>query len=135
LFLGKDKTKEKIGWDNIHWWGGYKDYHIPSAPGAFHAAHLHWRWGLRLQTKDKIPFIDPKFKGEPQFRGAILGGPLVDPLILFQDIEFAVVSKTNLPEDITTHSSENFKDFFIAAKGNRPDDKISEGDDLALYYS
>ncbi len=32
-------------WDNVHWWGSGVGANIPSSPGAFHAAHLHWRWG------------------------------------------------------------------------------------------
>jgi hypothetical protein len=55
------ESSKPITWDNIHWWGGYKKFHIPSAPEAFHAAHLHWRWGLNLQEKPKRVDTDPAF--------------------------------------------------------------------------
>jgi hypothetical protein len=40
-------------WDNIHLWPGKRlngNYvpPLPSAPGAFHALHCHWRWGASL---------------------------------------------------------------------------------------
>lgn len=80
-------------WDNVHWWGSGVGSNIISSPGAFHAAHIHWRWG-------GIAAIAPQ-GGGAQFgpggapsavRGNFLNsyGILVDPRIWIQSIRFAV---------------------------------------------
>ena len=38
-------------WDNLHWWGTRGGGSMISAPGAFHAAHMHWRWGGGAEPK------------------------------------------------------------------------------------
>ena len=129
-------------WDNIHWWGGYKDIHIPSAPGAFHALHLHWRWGGSVKkTSDPV---SPQYGNEPQFTKSGVPnevlkdrryyqflGPLVHPNCWIQSVRFAIV-KYDKQEDnnITT---KNFRDKFIT---NVNDPKmIKDGDNLILWYS
>ena len=109
-------------WDNVHWWGGYKDYHIPSAPGAFHAAHLHWRWGLVQQT-EALPI---GAMGSEQFKGSYLGGPLLDPLIPDQDI-WAVILREGQVEGLAS-------DFKAQVKALREfPDPIADGSDIELW--
>jgi len=136
---GLNKTKNIFRWDNIHWWGGYKAAHIPSTPGAFHAIHLHWRWGLSLQEKPFRIFgqkldSDPEFSGQPQFKGTSIGGPLLDSSISKQTIQFAIVKNELLPQDILQHSTAPFAKIFKLNKGNIPVD-IKDGSDLVLYLS
>lgn len=96
-------------WDNLHWWG---TNFLPSAPGAFHAIHQHFRWskflgdpsaaetlaikvlfkllggGAQLPSDDKAtaPFRSLVEK----FKDAKIGGPLIDPGLPEQTIRFAV---------------------------------------------
>lgn len=45
-----NKTEVR-GWDNMHWWGSTGTGNpIISAIGAFHALHMHWRWGVGAQV-------------------------------------------------------------------------------------
>lgn len=96
-------------WDNLHWWG--TDF-LPTAPGAFHAIHQHFRWARYLgnpspsETLGNLllfyflgggskPELDPQ-KTAPfrsvieAFRDSDIGGPLIDPKIPNQTIQFAV---------------------------------------------
>jgi hypothetical protein len=120
-------------WDNVHWWGVNvkKGSVAPSAPGAFHALHMHWRWSWALQEG---LFWVPKHAGESQFKGQGLFGTLVDPRIDKQKLKFAVVLNEGLPDDVHAHSSEVFEDFFKTHRGKVPED-IQKGGDLVLYYS
>jgi hypothetical protein len=79
--------------NNLHWWGGGIGKDIISPPGAFHTAHLHWRWG-------SVSAFAPH-GGQPQFgpggvpssvQGNVLDGygVLVDPAIWIQTVRFAV---------------------------------------------
>jgi hypothetical protein len=84
-------------WDNIHWWGARPGGSIISAPGAFHALHMHWRWGSLAWLPDALPRLGrvlrpaPK-EHEPQFQGVkrgerrVWGGALVDAAIWIQTI-------------------------------------------------
>lgn len=92
-------------WDNMHWWGTEK---IPSAPGAFHAAHTHFRWSQlntypspeEEQVLDVLNSFGTKkalFNKTPQLRSLVktfvekqLSGPLIDPNIPKQTIHFAL---------------------------------------------
>jgi hypothetical protein len=113
-------------WDNVHWWGvNMKKGSIsPSAPGAFHALHMHWRWSWALQ----------EISGESQFKGKGIFGTLVDPRIDKQKLKVAMVLNEGLPDDLHAHSSEVFEDFFKTHRGKVPED-IQNGGDLVLYYS
>lgn len=128
-------------WDNIHWWGVNvkKGSVTPSAPGAFHALHMHWRWSMALQ---RGVLWTPAHAGEQQFKGRGPRGILVDPRINKQKLRLAVVLNKGLPENLHEHSSEDFEEFFkrsrVQSKSpeprNVPSD-IQRGGDLALYYS
>ncbi|WP_343606641.1 hypothetical protein [Fluviicola sp.] len=143
-FSDKDQKAYKT-WDNIHWWGGYKKTHIPSAPGAFHALHLHWRWGGAVKkTSDPA---SPKYGNDSQFsssgvpsevlkdkRYKGLLGPLVHPDCWIQSIRFAVVKHTDKTTNTTT---KEFRDKF-ADKIDTPSTnlkKIDQGDNILLWYS
>lgn len=93
-------------WDNLHWWGTEK---IPSAPGAFHAVHSHFRWTQlnAYPTAEQAAVLDfvnalfgtkqPLLYGTSQLRSLVkefaasrLSGPLLDPAIPIQTISFAI---------------------------------------------
>lgn len=132
-------TTNVQGWDNVHWWGCRGEGNpIISAPGASHAAHLHWRWGLSAQTYGK------QFQsGNPALReliktnqaGNFIGGALVDSKIWIQTIKFSVVinsaqfkvDETNLKK----LSTEVFDDLYI----NKNLESIEKGNDIVLFYS
>ncbi len=70
---------------------------LPSTPGAYHAAHLHWRWGKYLQERHRyVKSVLPLNKsGDSQFVSKTgVGGPLLDPNIPYQSIRFALVLLT-----------------------------------------
>jgi hypothetical protein len=135
--VGEDT--EKTYWDNIHWWGSNGGHYVlPSTPGAFHAVHLHWRWGKSLQLPPNDP-VAPTQSGKKQFVGEGKGGILADPRIDLQKIEFAIVKNENLPvkiygSNMEKHGTAKFEDFFKAKRGAKPSN-IENGDDLVLYYS
>lgn len=128
-------------WDNIHWWGARgPGSPLISAPGAFHAAHIHWRWGK--------PASDPK---RPQFGAgwpaAAAGnpltsgkwGPVVDPNIWMQTLRLAVVKndpKLDPAKGVPAASLSlaDWKTLFHPGLRAVPDD-ISAGDDIVLWYS
>lgn len=132
------------GWDNIHWWGYRgKGKPIISAPGGFHAAHLHWRWG----------FLEQKIAREPQFTSGVpeevrnydpkkllIGGPLVCPTNWIQDVRFAVVKNIESRQPNETNSNlrelsvENFYELFQVSNNPLPD-IIENGEDLVMWYS
>lgn len=99
--LEKQKGERLYFWDNIHWWGT-RSASYPSTPGAFHAVHLHWRWGGAISV---APYgFEPQFSksGVPQnwlknprnFGGngpVPLTGALLDPKCWIQSLFFAVV--------------------------------------------
>lgn len=140
MFYNDGEQKSYKTWDNIHWWGGYKDTHIPSAPGAFHALHLHWRWGGAVKGGMLPP--TPDYGKEPQFvdSGIPLAiqkdkrylnflGPLVHPDCWIQSVRFAIVKHKE--NDNTT--TKEFRDKF-ASKFNNPA-LIKDGKDIMLWYS
>lgn len=155
---------DKSTWDNIHMWSNYrlaKSYlkEQPSAPGAFHAFHCHWRWpyytghpglgdlllvyfGNRRQTgQASIGAV-----GEEQFQGVSLnghiGGPLLDPRIPTQTIHFAITlskpkdktepaNKWDADQVITT---QKFEKLFFDAEAEQPRD-ISKGEHIVTWIS
>jgi hypothetical protein len=93
-------------WDNLHWWGTEE---APSAPGAFHAVHSHYRWSQlnTYPTADQVQLLEvsnailgSKEKlslGTSQLRSLVekfaangLSGPLIDPKIPNQTISLAL---------------------------------------------
>lgn len=130
-------------WDNVHWWGARgPGAPIISAPGAFHAAHMHWRWGGAG---------GPKVGGNPHFQGSWptgqaanpvtngRWGPIVDPNIWMQTIRFAIVK--NDPRLDPTRgvpnaslSRDDWKTLFDPGLRAAPDD-IMNGADIVLWFS
>lgn len=105
----------------------------PSAPGAFHALHMHWRWARDFQSG---AVLTGEASGDPQFSAMSQGGILVDPRIDYQWLEIAVVVNKDLPADIRDHSTQIFSDCFTQRKGQGVDPApIADGGDLILYYS
>jgi hypothetical protein len=138
----EEEVERIIAWDNIHWWGagksvGKKTQSIhATAPGAFHALHIHWRWGEVLQTKDSDAMLE--YEGEPQFVGESQGGVLTDPNIQNQTVKFAIVKNESLPKGpFSEHSTEDFESFFRSLNSDpkKIDTRPYGGDDLILYYS
>ncbi len=129
---GPDNSTQVIHrttWDNIHWWGGYRQLHVPSAPGAFHAAHLHWRWGQAEQHSDPITSRVLPEIGKPQFIG---GHGLVDPKLPNQTIIVAVCLKDSI-KDTKADFEESFT---LGADGKvRIPEKIEDGARIELWYS
>ncbi|WP_437835597.1 hypothetical protein [Sorangium sp. So ce1153] len=106
-------------WDNFHFWSSpprdAQDLKkLPSTPGAFHAVHMHWRWGDFVASPTFFDFL--KVIGGRVYQtgdlrlttGAIgaghlkgiqvaegIGGPLLDPQIPTQTIRFAITKATD----------------------------------------
>jgi hypothetical protein len=130
-------------WDNIHWWGA-RGLGSPmiSAPGAFHAAHVHWRWGgAGSVLRSTIPEIDttgvpPGAVAHPW--GAAGGGRvLVDPAVWIQTIRVAVAKNDPAwdPTQRRVRLDSLSRDDWEALFASRPPDDILAGDDLVLWYS
>lgn len=128
-------------WDNVHWWGGGVGKNIISTPGAFHAAHLHWRWG---EITTNAPHgTEGHFSpgGVPAtIRGNFLNsyGVLVDPQIWIQSVRFAVTQNDpKLDPDrgasVSDMSSPDWKATFQGLRSSPLD--ISNPSDIVLWYS
>jgi hypothetical protein len=135
------KGKERVmAWDNVHWWGAREGEDLPSTPGGFHVAHLHWRWGAAVAGSDR--------GNEPQFGGPSAGaskhpaygsawGPLVDSRAWIQTIFAAAVKYDSKLDpslagvELQNLSRSTFNDLFVA----RPQVDIYKGDDLVLWFS
>jgi hypothetical protein len=130
-------------WDNIHWWGARgSSQPLISTPGAFHAAHLHWRWGAVAKTTAAA--ATTRFNPDTYPRGsqipkgnAGLWGPLVDPGIFAQSLRVAVTKNRRSldPDRGAAASAISTSDWTAAfASGGTPD-KIYDGGDIVLWYS
>ena len=129
-------------WDNIHWWG-YRGEGQPiiSAPGAFHAIHLHWRWGILNQIvgsqfRSNVPLDVRNYDEKNKF----IGGPLVYSSNWIQDVKFAITknNETRTPNKFNSNlrdlSLENYSTLFNT--NNSPEPKnIENADDLILWFS
>jgi len=100
-------------WDNVHWWGSRGvGQPLISEIGAFHAAQIHWRWALHVQSWPA--------KYSQQFQGPVpaRGGPLLDPKLPEQTIRFAIAKyrEERDPDgaavDYKDLSRERFSDLF-----------------------
>lgn len=139
-------------WDNIHWWGHRQQGHI-SAPGAFHAVHMHWRWGAPIalagglfttlgQAPDAVPnpgnFLPPlpTVLRQGDIQNGTIFGPLVDSNIWTQTIYVAVTKydKTMDPDQVDPSkcSTETFQDLFTSR--GKPQD-IYSGANCVMWYS
>lgn len=134
------KGKPEPTWDNIHWWGTHQhaDYTI-SAPGAFHAAHIHWRWGgVALSLSEEPQYLNKGLPANSQFAQA-----LVDPTCAAQTIQFAIVhhqKKYDHHGSILDHiCREKFSDVFgtsMNEPGEIPRTGFSlEKSNLVMWYS
>lgn len=132
-------------WDNLHWWGARGAGNpIISAPGAFHAAHLHWRWGAAaaVTSVNSDPTFNPKvYPPGVAARPGVSGtwGPLVDPRIWMQTIRVAVVKNDtkldpNTGVALSALSRTDWKTLFDGGLRVAPDD-ISAGADIVLWFS
>jgi hypothetical protein len=115
-----------------------------STPGAFHAAHTHWRWGSAGGSlRRTIPEIDTTGRpaGLPNraLGGAAGGSLLVDPRIWIQTIRVAVarnepVLNPNIPSTtLDTLSKVDWKTLFSGLRASPLD--ISGGDEIVFWYS
>jgi hypothetical protein len=129
-------------WDNLHWWGAGVGKTMISTPGAFHAAHLHWRWGQIAQAAPHGGQAQFGPGGVPSsVRGNFLGGygVLVDPSIWIQSVRFAVtVNDAKLDPDrpgvsLKDLSNIDWKQSFLLLR-SQPND-ISNPSDIVLWDS
>jgi hypothetical protein len=139
---GKETVK---CWDNVHWWGSRgAGKPIISAPGAFHAGHMHWRWGA-----ENIPFFFVPEVHTSAAPPAVLAHPLVgaaaersmvDPAIWMQSIRLAVVKNEpsldpNQPDvALSSLSKDDWASLFDPGLKRGPAD-IYDGADLVLWLS
>jgi hypothetical protein len=135
VFINNDGSGKGPVWDNVHWWGAGSGFEAGSAPGSFHAFHLHWRWAAELMMPADAFLTQPAQAGEQQFIGEGYGGVLLDPRIDKQELQIAVIKNTGLPASIHSHRTDEFKDFFINLRSNKRPIEIQKGEDLILYYS
>jgi hypothetical protein len=123
-----------VCWDNIHWWGlRYPPQTYISAPGAFHAAHVHWRWGASLNQIAALagPFVD----AGPHFTP---GQPLVDPGIFMQTIRVAVTKNSArldpARKNLVDLSDSTWETLF-ETNNTPPPEHIADGGNIVLWYS
>ena len=124
----------KAQWDNIHVWGAQSP--LPATPGAFHAAHFHWRWGTLAAYPSGFPFYS---KGGSQFSGiGGAGGPLLDPRVPFQNLRFAitgdVTKQTAGPWKASANGSTRTFDDLFTNESPTPAD-ISNGAHIVVWVS
>ncbi|MEI7997137.1 MAG: hypothetical protein WCH01_19775, partial [Methylococcaceae bacterium] len=121
-----------VCWDNIHWWGADAPGRpMISTPGAFHAAHIHWRWGEILKSW--------LARASASWRRFQPGNPLLDPRIPLQTLLIAITKfrRSQDPEhaSLADLSKEQW-DALFHNKSNYPQpEKIQDGGDLVLWYS
>jgi hypothetical protein len=137
-----DGSRTRTCWDNIHWWGSRgKGEPLISAPGAFHAAHVHWRWGTAASTiRFRKPTIDTTgtpdaASGDPA--AGNISGALTDPRIWMQTIRVAATTADrllepglNLSEDL---SPTDWKTAFTRLRSSPGE--IEDGANIVLWYS
>lgn len=128
-------------WDNIHWWGNRgSGAAMISTPGAFHAAHLHWRWGGASAPVVLNPHFNPgRPGGAPNSLLHAMWGPIVDPAIWIQTLRIAVAKNDarldpNRGSPPQALSKADWKSLFDPGLG-RPPEKIADGSDIVLWYS
>lgn len=118
-----------VCWDNVHQWGARSgSSQMISAPGAFHAAHLHWRWGKA------IPLAKQQFKG-PKALAEDGWAPLIDPRLPKQTIMLAVTtnepSLDPLKQPLEKLSAEDWASTFTKRKPQF----IYRGADIVTWVS
>jgi hypothetical protein len=140
----KDSTGTHWCWDNVHWWGNRGTGPMISTPGAFHAAHMHWRWGAAGSwLRRSIPVIDttgrPSGLSGVAISGSADGTLLVDPRVWIQTIRVAVVENDptldpNQPGvALANLSKPEWKTLFTGMRATPRE--ISAGADIVCWYS
>ncbi|HEY2053638.1 MAG TPA: hypothetical protein VGH14_06855 [Solirubrobacterales bacterium] len=144
ISMYKDTEGEHWTWDNVHWWGDRGGGTMISTPGAFHAAHMHWRWGAAgTAVRKTIPVIDttgrPKELVEnKEIADAVKGSLLVDPQIWIQTIQVAVTEDDAAidPDKGVGAAKLCAEDWASPFKGMRAAPReISGGADIVCWYS
>lgn len=114
--------------DNIHQWA--KARTLPPTPGAANAAHSHWRWGA----------ISTSLLGAPHFAGlGGPGGPMLDPAIPKQSLDFALTGRTPQPAVAdwstgpTTPSRAHFSELFTTGRAEPAE--LSGGSTVTQWWS
>jgi len=121
-----------VCWDNIHCWGADSPGRpMISTPGAFHAAHIHWRWGELLKSW--------LARATASWRRFQPGSPLLDPRIPLQTLLLAI-TKFRRNQDpnhasLADLSKEKWDDLFHNKSNYPQPEKIQKGGDLVLWYS
>ena len=121
-----------VCWDNVHWWGADSPGKpMISSPGAFHAAHIHWRWGELLKSW--------LARAGASWRRFQPGNALLDPRVPLQTLLLAV-TKFRRGQD-PAHASpanlsmEKWDDLFHNKSNSPQPEKIQDGGNLVLWYS
>jgi hypothetical protein len=124
------KHGHKAQWDNLHVWGAQDP--LPATPGAFHAAHVHWRWGKLAAEPTGFPLFAV---GGAQFKGiGGAGGPLLDARIPSQHLRFAITGEPGGPWEANLNPSTRvFDDLFTGVRA-QPND-ISNGAEIVFWVS
>jgi hypothetical protein len=135
-------VSEPGDWDSIHQWPlqpmprqqsrDNLPYALPSTPGAYHAAHTHWRWAKVAATGQ----ILPKVVGGPQFAGlgrSVPGGPMIDPDNPNQSLRFAVTKAQRWGDEQNwSRHPLSFEELRTTIPGP---ESIEDGANLALLLS
>jgi hypothetical protein len=141
VYLDPVTHDPQMCWDNVHQWSVRTDpAEMISAPGAFHAAHIHWRWGAI------IPDSSAQFKPASRpasverylaARGSAHESPLVDPRIWIQSIRIAVTeAHASLDPARRTASQLSFADWKSLFTGYRAiPNNIYAGADIVTWLS
>jgi hypothetical protein len=146
---GKDGKKATVRcWDNVHWWGarGLASGAVISAPGAFHCAHLHWRWGgaasagaASVSTNPAFdPTTWPRGMSRPPGVSSDMWGPLLDPGVWMQTLRVAVSlnDKSLDPAFGATAATMTRNDWESMFTGLRSKpEPIGSGADIVLWFS
>jgi hypothetical protein len=136
-----ERSKKFRCWDNIHWWGARgRGAPLPSTPGAFHCAHVHWRWGAAISVTTTSPPFNPDTWPDEMGSGKFPVSqfpPLVDPDIFTQSIWIAVTrnapSLDPAKQRLVDLSESDWKTLFDP--GLRPEPwPIKDGADIVLWY-
>ena len=130
-------------WDNVHWWGARRPGEpLISTPGAFHAAHIHWRWGSVLESAKKIGLLKTGRHFDPDTWsdeiGTSLLPPLVDPGIFMQTIRIAVTknhARLNPERTRLVDLSDSPWESLFETGDSPPPEDIHDGGDIVLWYS
>ena len=111
-----------------------------SAPGAFHAAHMHWRWGEGALPKLLSAVPEIATTGRPRATEGLIafGTLLVDPRIWIQTINVAVTDDDPAldPDRPGVTAAKLCTELWDAAfEGLRKPRDIAAGADIVCWYS